>query len=567
MHPIEFPEEDVDLTKAGFKKEKDIFQLFKNQLSKKFHCFYSHKWKLTNEKQNNFKEQGEIDFIIVHPEYGVLLIELKAINPDIDSEEIYVNYGNGRINVFDKLERNRQRFQTLLKDLNQKKGSKEIFNVGEAVFFANAVLKESIREDYKRRLIEYGDIKNIENRIIKIYEYFSGIHSMSMGNLSVADISRILEFRPKIAIPLSEKLNDFEERIEYLTKDQVETLGILLQKKRVMVKGGAGTGKTILAMEKARKLANSGKQVLFICFNNPLEAYLKENYKYQNLHIFTFFKFCSYLVKEAKIWSESNDKKNSDYLRLLESRFIEAIDITNISFDSLIVDEAQDLSNGEWWSGLMLCLKDSENSEVYVFYDDYQEVHKKSTDESISKLILENVQGIDRSPLELPFNLRNTKEIFSLAKKYYSGGMEQRDGVPKGIQAEYRKIAQVTYSALSKALNEVVLDILKPERGISFDELVILTGNLEHSLLKHTHTVANYKLTDDQYEYPERILFDTVRRFKGLEKKVVILIEMDHYLNELEKPDCPKTDEYRNLLYLAITRAKTHLIIIGQRCI
>jgi len=50
------------------------------------------------------------------------------------------------------------------------------------------------------------------------------------------------------------------------------------------------------------------------------------------------------------------------------------------------------------------------------------------------------------------------------------------------------------------------------------------------------------------------ILCDTIRRFKGLERPVIILVELS--TNDLKMLD--------RLLYVGGSRARQHLVVIGQ---
>ena len=57
------------------------------------------------------------------------------------------------------------------------------------------------------------------------------------------------------------------------------------------ISGGAGTGKTSLAIEKAKRLAKSGRSVLFLCFNIPLFKYLDRILsESQNIDIYAYSK-------------------------------------------------------------------------------------------------------------------------------------------------------------------------------------------------------------------------------------------------------------------------------------
>lgn len=556
MYPSDFQDEMVDLTRIGFQREKEIFNLIKTQLSNQFYCFYSHRWKLTDNRKDQFRKHGEIDFILVHKDYGILLIEVKSGKPIIEADkEIYFQYSDKRINVFEKLETGKEKFYEVLKHsiVNY-----DQCNLGEAVFFPDTNVVEVIRDDYAKRLIQFKDKSNLEQRIIEIYQYFKGVFVMSLGALTIADISRVLEFRPKIVIPLAQKLNDIETKIEYQTKQQFNLLNLLKSKKRVLIKGGAGTGKTILAMEKARRLSVEGKKTLFLCYNFPLSSYLKKTYKFPNLSIKTYYRQCEDVIKEANLPVHIKNESKEYFLHLTKN-YPYALEKVANYYDSIVIDEGQDFAEDDWWFNILYTLKDPDNGELYVFFDEYQAVQNNKKEGSILETILNAVTGIDKDPFTLEINLRNTKNIFSFAKKFYSGETELSEESPEGIPVELISIDRTNHAEISKKLSEIILKYSKNlEFNISLQDIAILTGNLENSCIKHEHIIGGFRLTKDSFANPNQILFETIRRFKGLERKLIILIEMDYYFKNANNT------EYQNLLYIAATRAKGHLVIIGS---
>ena len=112
--------------------------------------------------------------------------------------------------------------------------------------------------------------------------------------------------------------------------------------KRLFTSGPAGTGKTMLALEIAEKKASLDKNVLFLCFNQFLAEDLKNissKFKVQTFH--------SYLLE---ITGLKVPQDNLDYFfdeQLIEAAFDVIIE-KNIKFDTLIIDEFQDLATPEY---------------------------------------------------------------------------------------------------------------------------------------------------------------------------------------------------------------------------
>ena len=92
-----------------------------------------------------------------------------------------------------------------------------------------------------------------------------------------------------------------------LTEDQARILDSLQSRRRVAVSGGAGTGKTVLAMEKAKRLAHEGIQTLLTCYNQRLASHLADSCAgIENLDVMSFHQLCRRRVKHADAVSGRN---------------------------------------------------------------------------------------------------------------------------------------------------------------------------------------------------------------------------------------------------------------------
>jgi hypothetical protein len=66
-----------------------------------------------------------------------------------------------------------------------------------------------------------------------------------------------------------------EDAADILTEHQAVILDAIKLLNRVEVRGGAGSGKTFMAMEQARRLAAQGQRVALVCYSHGLASYLK----------------------------------------------------------------------------------------------------------------------------------------------------------------------------------------------------------------------------------------------------------------------------------------------------
>ena len=95
-----------------------------------------------------------------------------------------------------------------------------------------------------------------------------------------------------------------EHEVVRLTAGQYDLLNTLRFQRRASIVGGAGTGKTMLALEKAQRLAREGYRTLLVCFNSPLARELADlaaetSAQTGLLDVRTFHQLCEDLGREA----------------------------------------------------------------------------------------------------------------------------------------------------------------------------------------------------------------------------------------------------------------------------
>ena len=73
---------------------------------------------------------------------------------------------------------------------------------------------------------------------------------------------------------LRARIAEVEADLIELTKSQARVLRGMRDEARALVRGGAGTGKSLLAVEEAARFATMGKRVLFCCRSAALAEYV-----------------------------------------------------------------------------------------------------------------------------------------------------------------------------------------------------------------------------------------------------------------------------------------------------
>ena len=90
----------------------------------------------------------------------------------------------------------------------------------------------------------------------------------------INDIADLLRQDFEYYQPPQDVVRELDEDVRKYTENQFEALDALEENPRTLFKGLAGTGKTLIALEAARRAMLDGKRVLFVCFNRLLGEWL-----------------------------------------------------------------------------------------------------------------------------------------------------------------------------------------------------------------------------------------------------------------------------------------------------
>jgi hypothetical protein len=109
-------------------------------------------------------------------------------------------------------------------------------------------------------------------RLCRYWEQKIGTHSSHVG---ADEIVKYLRGDFELRTPLWKEIQDTESVMAEFTLEQYRALDHMESNPRLIFSGGAGSGKTLLAVEKARRAAFNGQNVLLLCYNKLLGAKLK----------------------------------------------------------------------------------------------------------------------------------------------------------------------------------------------------------------------------------------------------------------------------------------------------
>jgi Nuclease-related domain/PhoH-like protein len=510
------PEAPLD---TGSTAERRLFDRLRDDTPDEVVAFHSVAWQLLDDKGR--PEQGESDFVLAHPEFGVITLEVKggSIRYDAKAGKWFTTGKAGETQLRKDPARQAQSSSHLLRRTlarATRDGGKEI-SFGHGVAFPDCRMdRRALRTDLPRELVlDHSDVSRLRERLERLFvHWFDRDRKARLGTEGIELLERVLANSFELRAPLAYELAEEERELLHLTEGQYRVLDMLSRQTRVAIAGCAGSGKTFLAAEKARRLAAQGFRVLVVVFNVLLGEHLRRvladepNITVRMLH--GLFRE----VAEAaglELPSEPEPGDNGRYYRKLETAFAENAEVMAGRFDALIVDEGQDVS-ADWWLPLQILLTDPDESPLYVFFDDNQKLFPVPT-------------GLPflEAPFLLTENCRNTQRINELVAKPYSGGTIHALG-PEGIPVD-RHVYETERELLGQ-LDEAVARWIG-EAEVAPEDIALLTAkSAGRSALWKVDTLGGIRLTDDPWER-NRILRCSLFRCKGLERLVCGLCELD----------------------------------------
>lgn len=538
--------------------EKALYRAFEQQLPDSMVVFHQVPWQLINPRDG--ARDGEADFVVVDPDRGMLIIEVKGGAVRYEGREAQWYSGIHRIK--DPFAQGQGSKYSLLAFLKEQSFWKHRYvTMGHAVAFPDAVVTQHwLRPDAPRAIVlDKTQMGHVDEWIHELFDHYAGQGHRGdpIGAVGVEHLIRL--FSPSLTIKplLGLTIEDEAEEMLKLSEAQYKVLDLLRRQRQAAIAGCAGSGKTVLAIEKARRLSQQGFQVLVTCFNRNLAAFLRASLTDdRGIHVAHFHGLCSEFAREAGILPRVRPHNDEYFNETLPSLLMEAADTLNRHFDAIIVDEGQDFRD-EWWIALRCLLPDPDNGILYVFYDDNQNLYHTNVD-----------IPLDVAPFDLTENLRNTQAIHAYVRLFYRADHEISAAGPTG-----RAIEKAEYSTVQdlKRLLRQTIHRLTREEQIPVESIVILTPYAPHrSALQQISSLGDYALTQEPSGNGE-VYWTNIYQYKGLESPVVILVEIDEKFDDLPLKQSIAEDASlyttaakltpENLLYVGASRASHHLII------
>ena len=332
------------------------------------------------------------------------------------------------------------------------------------------------------------------------------------------------------------------QRINRASVNELKLLFGLDENRRVILRGGAGTGKTFLGINWAKRALRRGERTLLVCFNRALGQDL-----YRSLIEFAEETNTTHLLRVGSYHAIMNailgdlrpdvprSAPQDFWTKAHADRLLENLDKIEDRFDTIIIDEGQDFHES-WFGALEAILTNTQENRLFVSLDEEQDlfVERPGLPQNATLFRLHN-------------NVRSTSEIAKLGQKL--GGAKVPHGMPVGLNVDTHVVggAKERKKKIGVALAKIVNEL-----NIPLSQILILVPHNSDIEELTSAPINDFVLKKFDERDEESVACATIHSTKGLERLAVVVASMDD-----EVPD--------NVIYVALTRASVYLSIIGTQ--
>ena len=551
-----------------------------SKLSNDYYVFHS--YQVVDINNNNEFVERELDFVIANPKKGILCIEVKA-GSGITFENRTWYYTNGTEMHHGGPYNQAASAKRVLIDKIRCSNNEEIRKLYRRCKVMHAVLfPDLMRRDFDNLVglpeeacsditIFAEDLSNPTKRVAEIFSTslsWERFVDVSETKLSDEEFQLLLDvvLCPHFKLIPSPTVKNvyLEEHLNQLLNEQYRILDFLEEQNSAVINGAAGTGKTMIAVEKARRHSLNGEKVLFLCYNRMLCEDLNNKHKensvkaYKKQFVNVDFMTINKLTKEVT-------GKYNDYEGLL-IWLLECVDKEKeFPYKHIIIDEGQDFGliekefdidnpDGKDAVSIIDALQEvasENNGTFYLFYDKYQMIQGDGYKEYYLPSCIEDAD----CRLTLHCNCRNTKAI---AKTSVTPLKDKKNKAIKAVTScswDEPVIPTIHLINEENRSIDIIDGILRKFVIEGLKDVVIITSNpLDYSVIsdyiyKDDRSNAIYELDETEYKVT------TCKRFKGLEADAIIYIDLnkDSFIGRLGLE-----------FYVGTSRAKLQLEMICQ---
>lgn len=506
--------------------------------------------------------EGEADFVVLVPRVGVLVVEVKSHQSVRYLDDGRWQLGSQAPTARGPFQQAKEAMHSIRSFLDREGAGARGAPLIAAVWFTNVRARSSLPPS-----VEWHHWEILDSEDLRTDPVAAILRTLREGTAHLASRTRFAAkagqpddantqrlaraLRPRFevyVVPGDVRRTRQRQLLEFLG-EQFEALDAMAENRAVLFTGPAGSGKTLLATEAARRESIQGRRGRLICFNRFLGRRLHADV--ESFEGVTAGTLHQEMLRIAEIVPPA-DPSRDFWERELPDRATEALldRPESLLGDFLVVDEAQDvvapqyldvldlMVEGGLARGRVLLFGDFERQALFELSDGRAELHHRRP-------------GLVSHRLSV--NCRNLPRIGFLTNSFsgldpgYTRFRRSDDGVDPTF---------VTFNAGADQ-SALLVDAVRGLRAEGYDlnEIVVLSPLRAAS----TAEVATdawlrgvLRPAEGSPAYPGQLQYSTIQAFKGLEAPAVVLTDLDH----------DGVPGFQSVLYVGLTRATDRLVAL-----
>ena len=507
-------------------------------------------------------DDAQVDFLILHKTIGGIILEVKGgrietyLDPNNEYKWLSINRKNEKFSIKDPFLQSKDQAWKLKRYLKDIKTMMHSFNFVNAAAFPD-VQKIDFESPFMNDLNTFSREDFNNNLGFQFKKLLQNVQQRPHTEQTLQQLHNYLLPIFKTNSTLQSSFDFMDEQFNEATEEQFKAMIEIEENSKLYVKGPAGTGKTLIAINFAKRMLENNKTVFFACYTQNLGEYLKSEFsQYENIftgNIHSLLREIFSLVSgEMPFDNEDKKKKFEEYTNDMNSwindngtdtfifeaqNLYRLFEILDIKINTVLIDECQDFSL-EAQEGISLLNLYSDEPKFYMFGDPNQ------TQLSEWKpLFTEPTRTLSK-------NMRNSNEINEFINKLFALDVEN-SGISDDLNVDYEVLSGFELNNQKIEIQEKLPKILHnlTTEGVELSQIAILGLHAGHANdIRHLSALGK-KI----YELDE-ITVDSALRYKGLEKDVVIAIFPDYKVSN--------TQLLKSQIYTGITRPQKKLILL-----
>ncbi|GAA1052655.1 AAA family ATPase [Dietzia natronolimnaea] len=522
----------------GHPSEEKVVELLRDQLS-------DDSLIVVGQRVSTAEKEHEVDVLVAMPGAGIVAMEIKAGSITIEDGRWRQGTG-GKQHTIDPVTQCRDALYALRGHVDaDPRWPRQHQRWTHMLVFPHASIPgDFARPDIQRERIVDRD--QLDQLATLAYRLARNSGPRDRPFLAADTVTRLADVLGGRGLPQRDVVARAAENADIadaLTREQSVLLRAVDALPRVEIRGGAGSGKTYLALEQARRLSRAGQRVALICYSHGLAGYLRrvtsgwtrrERPAYVGEFHALGVEWGAPAGPDERVRSEETVRWWEEELPRLMAELADELP-DGKRFDAVIVDEAQDFADS-WWRPVIGALRDRELGRLMIVGDAGQSVFQRT-----------GRPPVDLVPLVLDHNLRNTRQIASAFLPLVGQRMELRGG--SGPAVRYVEVPEGTDPVA--AGDDEAMRLL--DEGWEPRDVALLTTGSRHPMQVELQDGGNDTYWETFWS-GEDIFYGHVLGFKGLERRAVVLVCNHH----------DGMDRVRERVYVGLSRATDVLVVVGD---